>query len=179
VSESVLRIGLSNSAFQRCSRRKGWLDRTKYVLWNWLTATRTSTRSIASTTAASAGSHYQGRRWSGRATRSPGPRTRRRRTTSGCSPGRRPRRRRPLGGSLGTVAGVVVGLDRHKADNCIAARDVPVYVADWMTGVAGRIDAPERFRLAARLDSEVPGVSGSATRLDPRGRRSASSTARR
>jgi len=49
---------------------------------------------------------------------------------------------------LGTVAGVVVGLDRHKRDSAaIATRhDVPVYVADWMTGVAEEIDAPvERF----------------------------------
>jgi hypothetical protein len=39
---------------------------------------------------------------------------------------------------LGTVAGVVVGLDRHKRDCAeIAARhDVPVYVPEWMTGVA-------------------------------------------
>ena len=39
---------------------------------------------------------------------------------------------------LGTVAGVVVGLDRHKRDCAeIADRhDVPVYVPEWMTGVA-------------------------------------------
>lgn len=49
---------------------------------------------------------------------------------------------------LGTVAGVVVGLDRHKRDSAeIATRhDAPVYVADWMTGVADELDAPvERF----------------------------------
>lgn len=49
---------------------------------------------------------------------------------------------------LGTVAGVVVGLDRHKRDCAeIATRhDAPVYVADWMTGVADELDAPvERF----------------------------------
>ena len=38
---------------------------------------------------------------------------------------------------LGSVAGVVIGLDRHVRDSGkIAARhDVPVYVAEWMTGV--------------------------------------------
>ncbi|WP_411968546.1 hypothetical protein [Haloferax sp. YSSS75] len=49
---------------------------------------------------------------------------------------------------LGDVAGVVVGLDRHKRDaDTIATRhDVPVYVASWMTGVADDMDAPvERF----------------------------------
>ncbi len=49
---------------------------------------------------------------------------------------------------LGTVAGVVVGLDRHKRDAAAIANrhDVPVYVADWMTGVADDLDAPvERF----------------------------------
>lgn len=48
----------------------------------------------------------------------------------------------------GEVAGVVVGLDRHKRDSAALARrhDVPVYVADWMTGVAPELDAPvERF----------------------------------
>jgi hypothetical protein len=49
---------------------------------------------------------------------------------------------------LGTVAGVVVGLDRHKRDSAeIAARhDVSVWVPDWMSGVADDLDAPvERF----------------------------------
>jgi hypothetical protein len=49
---------------------------------------------------------------------------------------------------LGTVAGVVVGLDRHKRDcAAIATRhDVSVWVPDWMTGVADELDAPvERF----------------------------------
>ena len=49
---------------------------------------------------------------------------------------------------LGTVAGVVVGLDRHKRDSAAVAtrHDAPVYVADWMTGVADELDAPvERF----------------------------------
>jgi len=49
---------------------------------------------------------------------------------------------------LGTVAGVVIGLDRHKRDSAAIANrhDVPVYVADWMTGVAEELDAPvERF----------------------------------
>ena len=49
---------------------------------------------------------------------------------------------------FGTVAGVVVALDRHKRDSAaIATRhDVPVYVPKWMTGVATELDAPvERF----------------------------------
>ena len=48
----------------------------------------------------------------------------------------------------GEVAGVAVCLDRHKRDAAaIATRhDVPVFVPDWMTGVAGKLDAPvERF----------------------------------
>lgn len=48
----------------------------------------------------------------------------------------------------GDVSGVVVGLDRHTRDAARVANrhDVPVYVADWMTGVADDIDAPvERF----------------------------------
>ncbi|MFC6785024.1 hypothetical protein ACFQFH_03965 [Halobaculum halobium] len=48
----------------------------------------------------------------------------------------------------GEVTGVVVCLDRHKRDAAaIATRhDVPVYVPDWMTGVATKLDAPvERF----------------------------------
>ncbi|ELZ47184.1 hypothetical protein C464_09642 [Halorubrum coriense DSM 10284] len=38
---------------------------------------------------------------------------------------------------LGTVAGVVIGLDRHVRDSAAVAErhDVPVYVAEWMTGV--------------------------------------------
>jgi hypothetical protein len=48
----------------------------------------------------------------------------------------------------GEVAGVVVGLDRHLRD-CgeIASRhDVPVYVPNWMSGVAEEFDTPvERF----------------------------------
>ncbi|WP_435073785.1 hypothetical protein [Halorubrum sp. HHNYT27] len=49
---------------------------------------------------------------------------------------------------LGTVAGVVVGLDRHKRDSAaIATRhDVSVWVPEWMTGVADELDAPvKRF----------------------------------
>ena len=45
-------------------------------------------------------------------------------------------------------AGVVVLLDRHKRDAAaIATRhDVPVYVPRWMSGIAGKLDAPiERF----------------------------------
>lgn len=51
-------------------------------------------------------------------------------------------------GSVGDVAGVVVCLDRHKRDSAAIARrhDAPVYVPDWMTGVASDLDAPvERF----------------------------------
>lgn len=49
---------------------------------------------------------------------------------------------------VGTVAGVVVLLDRHKRDaDTIASRHgVAVHVPEWMDGVAGDIDAPvERF----------------------------------
>ena len=51
---------------------------------------------------------------------------------------------------LGTVAGVVVGLDRHVRDSGeVAARhDAPVYVPEWMTGVAEELGADvdvERF----------------------------------
>jgi hypothetical protein len=49
---------------------------------------------------------------------------------------------------FGTVAGVVVGLDRHKRDSAaIATRhEVPVYVPEWMSGVADELDAEvERF----------------------------------
>ncbi len=49
---------------------------------------------------------------------------------------------------LGSVTGVVVGLDRHKRDSAaIATRhDVAVWVPEWMTGVAAELDAPvERF----------------------------------
>jgi len=64
---------------------------------------------------------------------------------------------------LGTVAGVVVGLDRHKRDSAaIATRhDVPVYVADWMTGC--RRD--RRPRRAVRLAAGGLGVRGVS---DPR-----------
>ena len=53
---------------------------------------------------------------------------------------------------FGSVAGVVVGLDRHKRDAAeVATRhDVPVYVPEWMTGVADAIDAPVR-RFGRRL----------------------------
>ncbi|WP_191965901.1 MULTISPECIES: hypothetical protein [Haloferax] len=49
---------------------------------------------------------------------------------------------------LGDVAGVVVGLDRHKRDAAAVANrhEVPVYVASWMTGVANELDVTvERF----------------------------------
>ena len=53
-----------------------------------------------------------------------------------------------LAGLDGELAGTVVCLGRHTRDaDAIAARhDVPVYVPDWMTGVASDLDAPvERF----------------------------------
>lgn len=45
---------------------------------------------------------------------------------------------------LGSVAGVVVGLDRHERDAATLAdrHDVPVHVPEWMSGVADGIDAP-------------------------------------
>jgi len=49
---------------------------------------------------------------------------------------------------FGDVAGVVVGLDRHKRDAAAFARrhDASVYVPGWMSGVADELDAPvERF----------------------------------
>jgi len=51
-------------------------------------------------------------------------------------------------GEFGEVAGVVLCLARHKRDAAAVARrhDVPVYVPEWMTGVADELDAPiERF----------------------------------
>ena len=53
-----------------------------------------------------------------------------------------------IAGVDGEIAGTVVCLGRHTRDaDAIAARhDVPVYVPDWMTDVASKIDAPvERF----------------------------------
>ena len=50
---------------------------------------------------------------------------------------------------LGDVAGVVILLDRHKRDaEAIARRhEVPVYIPEWMDGVANKLDAPvERVR---------------------------------
>ncbi|WP_283404252.1 hypothetical protein [Halorubrum sp. DM2] len=55
---------------------------------------------------------------------------------------------------LGTVAGVVIGLDRHVRDSdVLAARhDVPVYVPERMTGVADDLDPDvEVERFGARL----------------------------
>ncbi|AFK19282.2 MULTISPECIES: MBL fold metallo-hydrolase [Haloferax] len=49
---------------------------------------------------------------------------------------------------FGDVAGVAIGLDRHKRDAAAIANrhEVPVYVASWMTGVADELDANvERF----------------------------------
>jgi hypothetical protein len=61
--------------------------------------------------------------------------------------------------------GVVVLLDRHKRDAAaIATRhDVPVYVPDWMDGVAEAIDAPTRragdrigdFRVRKLIDNRL------------------------
>jgi len=45
--------------------------------------------------------------------------------------------------SLGTVAGVVVGVDRHKRDADVIAQrhSVPIFVQEWMTGVASAFTA--------------------------------------
>lgn len=51
---------------------------------------------------------------------------------------------------FGDVAGVVVGLDRHKRDAAKLARrhGVSVHVPEWMSGVASKVNAPvERFGL--------------------------------
>ena len=49
-------------------------------------------------------------------------------------------------GEFGDVAGVVCCLDRHKRDSgAIANRhEVPVFLPEWMTGVADAFDAPTR-----------------------------------
>lgn len=49
-----------------------------------------------------------------------------------------------LVGEFGDVAGVLVLLDRHRRDSAtVAARhDVPVFIPEWMTGVASKLDAP-------------------------------------
>jgi len=80
---------------------------------------------------------------------------------------------------FGSVAGVVVCLDRHKRDSAAVAtrHDVPVYVPEWMTGVADEIDAPVR-RFSSRLaDSGFETIRIRNSSL-PRGRRSVCSTAR-
>jgi len=49
----------------------------------------------------------------------------------------------------GEVEGIVLLLDRHKrdADELARRHEVPVYIANWMTGVSGDLDAPvERVR---------------------------------
>ncbi|WP_222917858.1 hypothetical protein [Natrinema sp. SYSU A 869] len=53
---------------------------------------------------------------------------------------------------FGDVAGVVVGLDRHKRDAAAIAdrHDVPVYLPEWFTGVTEEIDAA-----VARFDDEL------------------------
>lgn len=47
-------------------------------------------------------------------------------------------------GEFGEVAGVLVLLDRHLRDSAALANrhDVPVYIPEWMTGVASKLDAP-------------------------------------
>jgi len=55
---------------------------------------------------------------------------------------------------LGTVAGVVVGLDRHVRDaDAVAARhDVPVYAPEWMAGIESDLDpGVDVERFGARL----------------------------
>ncbi|WP_435063301.1 hypothetical protein [Halobaculum sp. EA56] len=71
-----------------------------------------------------------------------------------------------IAGLDGDVAGVAVCLDRHRRDAAAVAtrHDVPVYVPDWMTGVAAKLDAPvERFgrtlgglRAITVRDSSIP-----------------------
>lgn len=51
---------------------------------------------------------------------------------------------------FGEVAGVLILLDRHKRDSAAVANrhDVPVYLPEWMDGVAEELDAPvERVRV--------------------------------
>ncbi|MEZ3116267.1 hypothetical protein RYH80_10130 [Halobaculum sp. MBLA0147] len=68
----------------------------------------------------------------------------------------------------GEVAGVVTCLDRHKRDGAAVANrhDVPVYVPEWMTGVAPELDAPvERF--GATLTEGVRAVEVRDSSLPP------------
>ncbi|MFB6195951.1 MAG: hypothetical protein ABEI80_07245 [Haloplanus sp.] len=53
---------------------------------------------------------------------------------------------------LGDVVGVTVCLDRHKRDAATVAtrHDVPVYIPEWMDGVAPALDAPVE-RMGSRL----------------------------
>jgi hypothetical protein len=55
----------------------------------------------------------------------------------------------------GPVAGVLVLLDRHERDAAAVARrhDVPVYLPDWMDGVAASLDAPVEFYHRSLPDS--------------------------
>lgn len=57
---------------------------------------------------------------------------------------------------VGSVAGVITCLDRHKRDAAQVARrhDVPVYVPSWFDGVAEELDAP-----VERFDREVGGMT--------------------
>ena len=51
------------------------------------------------------------------------------------------------------VAGVVVGLDRHRRDAATVARrhDAPVYVPDWMSGVVGDLGGVDVERFGRTL----------------------------
>lgn len=53
----------------------------------------------------------------------------------------------------GTVAGVVVALDRHRRDAAAIARrhDVPVYLPDWFDGVASELEDVPVVRFGAEL----------------------------
>lgn len=64
----------------------------------------------------------------------------------------------------GTVAGVVVLFSWHARDaGSIAARhDVPVHVPTWVSGIAGRVDAP-----VERFDAELADTGYRALRITP------------
>jgi hypothetical protein len=57
---------------------------------------------------------------------------------------------------LGSVAGVITCLDRHKRDAAQVAKrhDVAVHVPSWFDGVAGDVDAP-----VERFDREIGGMT--------------------
>jgi hypothetical protein len=62
-------------------------------------------------------------------------------------------------GEFGDVAGVCIGLDRHKRDSAKLANrhDVPVYVPDFFTGVEADLDAPVE-RVHREIDDTGIGV---------------------